>query len=144
MCFYVQITTGGPGQWAHLAPTYAAINALCIIGTEEAYNSIDRWEILFGWNMICSVFESISSITSEIIFNGCYKERTAIVLDEHAKPRGCLQNARRWRAWHPVSFLSNSFIRSRSAHEPEVRSHNVKIVYRQIFKLTRFEPTDIF
>ncbi|KAG7222668.1 hypothetical protein INR49_026277 [Caranx melampygus] len=29
---------GGPGQHAHLAPTYAAVNALCIIGTEEAYN----------------------------------------------------------------------------------------------------------
>lgn len=33
---------GGPGQHAHLAPTYAAVNALCIIGTEEAYNVIDR------------------------------------------------------------------------------------------------------
>ncbi|KAL3875010.1 hypothetical protein ACJMK2_037952, partial [Sinanodonta woodiana] len=28
---------GGPGQVAHLAPTYAAVNALCILGTEEAY-----------------------------------------------------------------------------------------------------------
>lgn len=33
---------GGPGQHAHLAPTYAAVNALCIIGTEEAYGVIDR------------------------------------------------------------------------------------------------------
>uniref|UniRef100_A0A3Q3FED6 Protein farnesyltransferase subunit beta n=1 Tax=Labrus bergylta TaxID=56723 RepID=A0A3Q3FED6_9LABR len=33
---------GGPGQHAHLAPTYAAVNALCIIGTEEAYNVIHR------------------------------------------------------------------------------------------------------
>ncbi|XP_066279849.1 protein farnesyltransferase subunit beta-like [Branchiostoma lanceolatum] len=33
---------GGPGQLAHLAPTYAAVNALCILGTEEAYNVIDR------------------------------------------------------------------------------------------------------
>lgn len=33
---------GGPGQEAHLAPTYAAVNALCILGTEEAYNVIDR------------------------------------------------------------------------------------------------------
>uniref|UniRef100_A0AAX7UHC6 Prenyltransferase alpha-alpha toroid domain-containing protein n=1 Tax=Astatotilapia calliptera TaxID=8154 RepID=A0AAX7UHC6_ASTCA len=32
---------GGPGQHAHLAPTYAAVNALCIIGTDEAYNVID-------------------------------------------------------------------------------------------------------
>ncbi|XP_011137392.2 protein farnesyltransferase subunit beta [Harpegnathos saltator] len=33
---------GGPGQYPHLASTYAAINALCTIGTQEAYNVIDR------------------------------------------------------------------------------------------------------
>lgn len=37
---------GGPGQAAHLAPTYAAVNALCIIGAErgmeEAFAVIDR------------------------------------------------------------------------------------------------------
>ncbi|CAH1790767.1 unnamed protein product, partial [Owenia fusiformis] len=33
---------GGPGQQAHLAPTYAAVNALCILGTKEAYQVIDR------------------------------------------------------------------------------------------------------
>ncbi|KFO80513.1 Protein farnesyltransferase subunit beta, partial [Cuculus canorus] len=33
---------GGPGQHPHLAPTYAAVNALCIIGTEEAFDVIDR------------------------------------------------------------------------------------------------------
>lgn len=33
---------GGPGQEAHLAPTYAAVNALCILGTEEAYRVINR------------------------------------------------------------------------------------------------------
>nr|XP_006632568.1 PREDICTED: protein farnesyltransferase subunit beta-like [Lepisosteus oculatus] len=37
---------GGPGQHAHLAPTYAAVSALCIIGTEEAYNVIDRQRLL--------------------------------------------------------------------------------------------------
>lgn len=36
---------GGPGQHAHLAPTYAAVNALCIIGTEEAYGVIDRYSL---------------------------------------------------------------------------------------------------
>lgn len=34
---------GGPGQHPHLAPTYAAINALCIIGTPSAYQIIDRY-----------------------------------------------------------------------------------------------------
>lgn len=36
---------GGPGQQAHLAPTYAAVNALCILGTEEAYNVINRFHV---------------------------------------------------------------------------------------------------
>ncbi|XP_066992853.1 protein farnesyltransferase subunit beta isoform X2 [Anabrus simplex] len=33
---------GGPGQYPHLAPTYAAVNALCTLGTQEAYNVINR------------------------------------------------------------------------------------------------------
>ena len=33
---------GGPGQVPHLAPTYAAVNALCTIGTDEALAVIDR------------------------------------------------------------------------------------------------------
>lgn len=35
-------------QLSHLAPTYAAINALCVIGTEEAYNVINR-ETLYSF-----------------------------------------------------------------------------------------------
>ncbi|XP_075555016.1 farnesyl transferase beta subunit [Dermacentor variabilis] len=34
--------SGGPGQQAHLAPTYAAVNALSILGTKEAYKVINR------------------------------------------------------------------------------------------------------
>ncbi|XP_059612462.1 protein farnesyltransferase subunit beta [Phlebotomus argentipes] len=33
---------GGPGQYPHLAPTYAAVNALSIIGTASAFEAIDR------------------------------------------------------------------------------------------------------
>ena len=33
---------GGPGQISHLATTYSAVMALCSLGTEEAYNVIDR------------------------------------------------------------------------------------------------------
>lgn len=41
---------GGPGQFAHLAPTYAAVNSLCIIGTERAFHAIDRKSLLkFLW-----------------------------------------------------------------------------------------------
>jgi len=34
--------TGGPGQIAHLAPTYAAVNALCLLQNRKAYQVIDR------------------------------------------------------------------------------------------------------
>lgn len=37
---------GGPGHFSHLAPTYAAVNTLIIIGTEEAYESINRETLL--------------------------------------------------------------------------------------------------
>lgn len=33
---------GGPYQAAHLAPTYAAVNSLCILDTQEAYQVINR------------------------------------------------------------------------------------------------------
>lgn len=33
---------GGPQQVAHLAPTYAAVNALVIVGTEKAFETIDK------------------------------------------------------------------------------------------------------
>lgn len=33
---------GGPGQLPHIATTYAAVSALCVIGTQEAYDVIDR------------------------------------------------------------------------------------------------------
>lgn len=33
---------GGPGQYPHLASTYAAVCALSIIETEEAYDAINR------------------------------------------------------------------------------------------------------
>eukprot|EP01097_Dermamoeba_algensis_P006457 TRINITY_DN4040_c0_g2_i1.p1 TRINITY_DN4040_c0_g2~~TRINITY_DN4040_c0_g2_i1.p1 ORF type:complete len:330 (+),score=82.67 TRINITY_DN4040_c0_g2_i1:40-990(+) len=33
---------GGPGQLPHLAATYAGVNALVILGVEEAYKALDR------------------------------------------------------------------------------------------------------
>ncbi|XP_033214096.1 protein farnesyltransferase subunit beta [Belonocnema kinseyi] len=36
---------GGQHQFPHLASTYAAVNALCIIGTKEAYRVIHRREL---------------------------------------------------------------------------------------------------
>jgi hypothetical protein len=37
---------GGPGQLAHLAPTYAAVNALAILGRAEGYALVDRPALL--------------------------------------------------------------------------------------------------
>jgi prenyltransferase beta subunit len=37
---------GGPQQEAHVAPTYAAVMCLCIIGTEDAYNVVNRETLL--------------------------------------------------------------------------------------------------
>lgn len=39
---YTFTPAGGPGQYAHLATTYAAVNALCILGTEDAFKVINR------------------------------------------------------------------------------------------------------
>ena len=41
-CLFVLECLGGPYQMPHLAPTYAAVLALCSLGTEEAYQAIDR------------------------------------------------------------------------------------------------------
>ena len=43
---------GGPGQISHLAPTYAATNALCILGTESAYKIIDRPKLVSWMNKL--------------------------------------------------------------------------------------------
>ncbi|KAI7879783.1 terpenoid cyclases/Protein prenyltransferase [Lichtheimia hyalospora FSU 10163] len=40
--------SGGPNQLAHLATTYAAVNALAILGTKDAYDVIDR-ELLYAF-----------------------------------------------------------------------------------------------
>ncbi|KAJ3073384.1 hypothetical protein HDU98_001675 [Podochytrium sp. JEL0797] len=39
---------GGPGQESHLATTYAAVHALAIVGTKEAFDCIDRIR-LYSW-----------------------------------------------------------------------------------------------
>ena len=36
---------GGPGQMSHCAPTFAAVLALCSVGTPEALSSIDRAKV---------------------------------------------------------------------------------------------------
>jgi protein farnesyltransferase subunit beta len=42
--------SGGHGQIAHLAPTYAAVNTLALFGGDDAFGLIDR-EKLYAWLM---------------------------------------------------------------------------------------------
>lgn len=43
---------GSPGQYPHLAPTYAAVNALCTLGSDEAFNIINREKLYeFLWSV---------------------------------------------------------------------------------------------
>ena len=42
--------SGGHGQIAHLAPTYAAVNTLALFGGDDAFELIDR-EKLYTWMM---------------------------------------------------------------------------------------------
>lgn len=49
---------GGPGQYSHLASSYAAVNALVILGTEEAYNVIDRKNL---YNLLLELHQSDGS-----------------------------------------------------------------------------------
>lgn len=43
---------GGPSQDPHLATTYAAVNSLCIIGTEYALNAIDKKSLYKFLNLV--------------------------------------------------------------------------------------------
>ena len=64
---------GGPGQLPHLAPTYAAVCALSILGTEEAYDVIDR-KRLYSFLMDCRTAEGafIMHRDGEIDIRGAY------------------------------------------------------------------------
>ncbi|KAL1488034.1 hypothetical protein ABEB36_015407 [Hypothenemus hampei] len=64
---------GGPGQMPHLAPTYAAVNALAILGTEEAFKVINRPKL---YEFLLSVKQSNGSFAmhhrGEVDIRGAY------------------------------------------------------------------------
>lgn len=64
---------GGPGQLAHLAPTYAAVNSLAIIGTDEALGTVNRQK-LAGWldRLRCSDGSFTMHIDGELDIRGVY------------------------------------------------------------------------
>jgi len=64
---------GGPDHLAHLAPTYAAVNALCIIGTKEAYSIIDRRKLCSWMNRLrCKDGAFTMHVDGEIDIRGVY------------------------------------------------------------------------
>eukprot|EP00095_Tigriopus_kingsejongensis_P000668 maker-scaffold340_size202118-snap-gene-0.18 protein:Tk00668 transcript:maker-scaffold340_size202118-snap-gene-0.18-mRNA-1 annotation:"protein farnesyltransferase subunit beta" len=64
---------GGPGQMSHLAPTYAAVNALAIIGTESAFKVINR-ERLASWLNTLRLEDGslVMHQDGEVDIRGCY------------------------------------------------------------------------
>lgn len=64
---------GGPGQYSHLAPTYAAVNCLCIIGTEKSYNAINRKTLKkFLWSVRESSGAFRMHVDGELDVRGAY------------------------------------------------------------------------
>jgi len=72
---------GGPGQYAHLATTYAAVMALCILGTTEAYGSIDRQK-LKGFFKSCKQPDGsfVMHVGGEVDIRGAYCSAAVAVL----------------------------------------------------------------
>lgn len=64
---------GGPGQLAHLAPTYAAVNALVIVGSESALSLIDRQK-LYSWldKLRCDDGAFTMHVDGEVDIRGVY------------------------------------------------------------------------
>ena len=63
LVLHILYTIGGPGQLPHLAPTYAAVLSLCILGTEEAYKAIDR--SVMTLDIYCQIpIQTISAVIS--------------------------------------------------------------------------------
>ncbi|KFV66983.1 Protein farnesyltransferase subunit beta, partial [Dryobates pubescens] len=95
---------GGPGQHPHLAPTYAAVNALCIIGTEQAFGVIDRhggpWWLHLLWHGSLGHPQE-----------GTSAEPPELVGEWHRlwRPRGSqLGSLAGWLCWERVPVLSLS------------------------------------
>ncbi|XP_034250396.1 protein farnesyltransferase subunit beta [Thrips palmi] len=64
---------GGPGQMPHLACTYAAVNALCTIGTKEAFNVINREKLQqFFWSVRQPDGSFIMHQNGEVDVRGAY------------------------------------------------------------------------
>lgn len=64
---------GGPGQIPHLACTYAAVNALCTIGTKEAFNVINRESLVkFLWSVRQPDGSFIMHQNGEVDVRGAY------------------------------------------------------------------------
>lgn len=99
---------GGPGQIPHLAPTYAAVNALVIIGTEEAYNVIDRKKLQdFLWSVKQSDGSFTMHVGGEIDIRGAYCALSVASIAGVLTPELCKDTAQ-WIVRYTVFFYKYS------------------------------------
>ncbi len=67
------VRLSGPGQYPHLAPTYAAVLSLCLIESQEAYDAIDKNGIIsFLWSVRESNGAFRMHLDGEIDVRGAY------------------------------------------------------------------------
>lgn len=87
---------GGPGQVPHLAPTYAAVNALIILGGEEAYQIINRKTLAQWMDRLRQDDGSfIMHIGGEVDIRGVYCALSAAKLTNIYTPE-LFKNTARW------------------------------------------------
>lgn len=87
---------GGPGQLSHLAPTYAAVNALVILGGPEAYQSINRQTLSNWMNQLRQEDGSfIMHIGGEVDIRGVYCALSAAKLT-NIYSEELFKNTARW------------------------------------------------
>lgn len=87
---------GGPGQVSHLAPTYAAVNALVILGGNESYQIINRKTLAHWMNRLRQEDGSfIMHIGGEVDIRGVYCALSAAKLT-NIYSEELFKNTARW------------------------------------------------
>nr|CAH7760194.1 unnamed protein product [Callosobruchus chinensis] len=81
---------GGPGQYAHLASTYAAVLALVVLGTEEALDAINRQKLAdFLWSVRQPDGSFAMHVGGEIDIRGAYCAMTVASITGILTPELC-------------------------------------------------------
>ena len=96
--------TGGPGQLPHLAPTYAAVLALCTIGSDKAFSIIDRYAWIDEERQRKRKNERVCwgdpIVLAEVMFLIIFQTQPSEIFAEFASRGRQLHHARGWRGRH--------------------------------------------